>query len=80
MHEKRAYILRWYFEATQLISTMNQSTFVHISLLIIIGSATMPSIMAKEIGLIKLNKDYQHNSTDKPINPDTLKSVSIKGM
>ena len=73
-------ILRWYFEATQLISTMNRSTFVHISVLIIISSATMSSIMAKEIGLIKLNKDYQHDSTDKPINPDTLKSVSIKGM
>ena len=26
----------------------------------------MSSTMAKEIGLIKLNKDYQHDSTDKP--------------
>ena len=45
---------------------MNRSTFVHISVLIIISSAIMSSIMAKEIGLIKSNKDYQHDSTDKP--------------
>ena len=36
--------------------------------------------MAKEMGLIKLNKDYQHDSNDKPINPDTLNFASIKGM
>ena len=44
------------------------------------SSTAVSSIMAKEIGLIKLKKDYQHDSTDKPINQNTLKSVSIKGM
>ena len=69
--------MRWYFEVTQLISTMSRSTFVCI-LVLIVSSATMSSIMAKEIGLNRFKEQY--DSTDKPINPDTLKSVSIKGM
>ena len=74
------YILRWYFEATQLISTMSRSTFVCI-LVLIVSSATMSSIMAKEIGLNRFKEQY--DSTDKPIIqdiPEQVKIVSINGM
>ena len=74
------YILRWYFEATQLISTMSRSTFVCI-LVFIISFATISSIMAKEIGLNKFKEQY--DSTDNPIIqdiPEQVKIVSIFGI
>ena len=73
------YILRWYFEATQLISTMSRSTFLCI-LVLIISTATISSIMAKEIGLNRFKEHY--DSTDNPIIqdiPEQVKIVTING-
>ena len=59
---------------------MSRSTFVFI-LVLIISTATISSIMAKEIGLNKFEEHY--DSTDNPIIqdiPEQVKIVSINGM
>ena len=59
---------------------MSRSTFVCI-LVLIISTATISSIMAKEIGLNKFKEQY--DSTDNPIIqdiPEQVKIVSIFGM